>query len=89
MRITFKRKNKRSALLLQGVLVNLCLIRYKTVEALRVRVRLLAENTPEGEKPSTWVRDQLILEVAKPDLVQALGDKHTQTRLPFKGFIYT
>lgn len=88
MRINFKRAGKRSTLIIHGVMVDLCLARYQTVEALRARVRLLAETTPEGEMPTAWVRDQLMLEVANPDLVRKMGDKHTQARLPFKGFTY-
>ena len=89
MRTTFYNRNgKRTALIIQGVLVDLCLARYQTVEALRTRVRLLAENTPEGETPGAWVRDQLILEVAKPELVRNLGDEHNMAPLPFKGFIH-
>lgn len=88
MRFNFKRDGRRSTLQIHGILVELCLTKYKTVESLRGRVKLLAEVTPEGEMPTAWVRDQLLLEVARPDLVLKLGDKHTQTRLPFKGFIH-
>lgn len=86
MRINFKREGNRSTLKLYGILVNFCLIKYQTAEVLRVRVKLLAEITPEGDMPTAWVRDQLLLEVASPDLVRKLGSKRTPICLPFKGY---